>query len=106
MSEAKHTPGPWLVRNDGVTKPPEIWTAKGMLICRIAGQAPFDYRNATLVAAAPELLEGLKYLSAEVAGMIGIEEQAFRDLLGNTNVNCLKQRWLNAREAIAKAEGR
>lgn len=51
-----------------------------------------------------ELLEALKKLKAEVAGLVGIAE--LRPIIGNTNFNVLIQRWDEARAIIEKAEGR
>ena len=58
--KTKHTPGPW--KEDGF----KITDSKGKLICRVdseGGSDAFDMANARLIAAAPELLEGLKALA-------------------------------------------
>jgi hypothetical protein len=62
MSEPKFTPGPWAVnqRKDN----PEIWWTGGMLIAGIVGCAEFDFANAHLVAAAPDLYESLSEIVA------------------------------------------
>ena len=52
---AQHTPGPWLIEDDGEAQ--EIVTEDGRYA--IAWTTP---KNARLIAAAPELLEALKWL--------------------------------------------
>ena len=85
MSTAKHTPGPWRI-------------AKGKLLSGNLHLAYIDEApglghaaeaNATLLAAAPELLAALKRLMAEVVWSVPHEDT-------------LDQ----ARKAITKAEGR
>ena len=60
MSDVKHTPGPW----DHEFKPGcnrmEIW-ANGMKVAEVIGFAGFDFANARLIAAAPDLLAACKH---------------------------------------------
>ena len=63
MSESKHTPGPWEIRDVGYPKDNELWICKfqnviaKVSITRIDEQAE---ANARLIAAAPALLEALR----------------------------------------------
>lgn len=115
MSETKHTPGPW-VTDERHNYPCDIYanSENGEELIAIAcdlddGGAMTDEANARFIVRAcnshEELLAALKRLTAEIAGMIDIEEPELRRLLGNTNFACIQQRFLEAREAIAKAEG-
>lgn len=93
----KHTPGPWKIHDEGNTYPLEIFPAAGgTLIASVtkAANGPAGITqevgraNASLIAAAPELLELLKQFVSD------IEE---RDPIYPT--------WIDAaRAAIAKAE--
>jgi hypothetical protein len=69
-------------------KAPQVW-ADGMLVCKIPGLAGFDYDNARLIAAAPELLEALKS-ALQTAEFERHPHRGWQD---------------EARRAIAKAEG-
>ena len=88
MSE--HTKGPWAasVTYKGSSSELSIW-ADGMKIAHVAGLARFDYANAQLIAAAPDLLEALKGLL-----MVSLP----RDISGQRHID-------NAHAAIARAEG-
>lgn len=113
MSEAKHTPGPWSFRTDGVTGDNGIHAdgtgifAEAFADIRRAGEDARDeaHANARLIAAAPELLAALKKLTAEMVGIGGFGPE-IRELVGNTNWAVLTQRVQEAHAAIAKAEGR
>jgi hypothetical protein len=71
----------------------------GMDSGAVAGQ-----RNARLIATSPVLYDALSGLLGEVEGALGMEENALRGLLGNTNLACLKRRVEQARAALAKAK--
>jgi hypothetical protein len=93
---SNHTPGPWeatlyLSETDPPMKYPRVW-ANGMLICSIPAAARFDYANAKLIAAAPDLLEACK----------GMVIAATRTIDHETFVEALE----DIEKAIAKAEGR
>lgn len=84
MSEAKHTPGPWIL-----TESPVHYIGDGLETYEISSETKrqwiahtLELADARLIAAAPELLSMLKKLSSE-----SIVRQEVRDL-------------------IAKAEGR
>jgi hypothetical protein len=100
MNEPKHTPGPWRYLMKLVTY--DIWSDSygKVAYCYTTDcdkYSPSDSTaraNARLIAAAPEMLEALKYLTAEVD-------------------HCVNNGWLRkqpqykaALAAIAKAQGR
>jgi hypothetical protein len=53
-------------------------------------------------ARAEALGDALRGLQADVKGVLRLEEQAIRELVGNTNVSCIKH-WLQAAEDALKA---
>lgn len=93
--EVKHTPGPWTAH-----RTPSGFSISGVRLLallpvtasskKIVGQQP---ANAHLIAAAPELLEALEGLLADIS-----EYQAINNLSGEKNYWQVK-----ARTAIAKA---
>lgn len=92
----KHTPGPWVVAEDVFNDRPEIRDRDGRLIAVVMAHYPMSATtqsaNARLIAAAPELLEALKWLNAE-----------FDDDFGG--VLFTRNDFERVRKAIAKAEG-
>lgn len=98
MSEAKHTPGPWVI--DHETRPAEVCCIYGTnhpnSFVYVRGALGYwsadrdeNMANATLIAAAPELLEALRELLAEAEDGIATSPLARS----------------KARAAIAKATG-
>lgn len=66
MSQTAHTPGPWAY--DG---PPEniiVWSGPESRVCFMTSDGPAA-ANACLIAAAPELLEALKYARRFLRGL-------------------------------------
>lgn len=107
MSNAKHTPGPWVILkeyNDSVevsaSRPYRIdnISANTPLICYVYQHPKFNgfspQANANLIAAAPELLEALRL-------MVALEEENLRS--GDDIDVCFELE--SARTAIAKATG-
>lgn len=101
--EAKHTPGPWEILdtyeadllNEGRPRRETVWEISN----RDAGNSPAyatSAADASLIAAAPELLEAL-----QVAVFAMGAQGANHDLR-----HPLRPAWEQARAAIAKAEGR
>ena len=96
----KHTPGPWSVSDYSKY---HVVMPNGRLLCStgvgVSGGHPDrkeDYANARLISAAPDLLEALKGLLADIE-----EYQSINKLGGENN------HWqVISRAAIAKAEGR
>ena len=96
----EHTPGPWEAKLDGDVW--QVWGTRaeepehmGREICSILDtdeEAPFDAR---LIATAPELLEALKALEADLHACMPID--LVRHFGAARNM---------ARSIIAKAEGR
>jgi len=60
---AKHTPGPWMA-GPMVGESDTIWIGNGdgyvAQVTRIDGLEPIDWADATLIAAAPDLLAALR----------------------------------------------
>jgi hypothetical protein len=103
---SKHTPGPWTyykIRNgnmmvgtvDNSTDIAEV----------LIDNEEMDKPDACLIAAAPELLEALEQLTANVRGCWQMAEWAIREAVGNTNYHCVQDKLEQARAAIAKARG-
>jgi len=97
-----HTPGPWTIREEGRTfsdKPNGVFRidAPSGLPVASAKSPKWDRReakrNALLVSAAPELLEALKDIQANLTGRDYFWERVERSLE-------------TCKEAIAKAEGK
>lgn len=99
---SKHTPGPWLLRDD------EFVSVPGCVIC-VAPEEDLERSraawpaNARLIAAAPEMLEALKAaLAAPIIYTGGGEDESIDDC-GLVGVQPIRDK---IRGAIAKAEGR
>ena len=92
MNSFKHTPGPWVAPLDNAgSKGRAVWTADGssmICVCQSAGVSlGGEQANARLCAAAPDLLDALRLIMADVAG-------------------CQKEiKYEAARSAITKATG-
>lgn len=52
-----------------------------------------------------DLIDALKSLRNDVAGLLGMCEPAIRVAAGHTNVNCIHRRLQEADMALARAEG-
>ena len=98
---SRHTPGPWVVRHDDM-----VCSKEGRIIAdcestsynmRPAPPIAEDKANARLIAAAPELLEGLKQLLAMQIDCDGVTVKI-------ADYHCHQTR--QAQAAINKAEGR
>jgi hypothetical protein len=102
---SKHTPAPWNVEIDVVNDGDiSIFTSEMEMVAEVAvrtspeeGGAPFrevGFANARLIAAAPELLEALKFIRTTLRGiepsMLSLDDRLGLDM---------------AEAAIAKAEG-
>jgi hypothetical protein len=89
-----HTPGPWQALSTEI-----VSTARPDHDCVVADVLSEDYEaDARLIAAAPELLHGLKAAVASIVELAQYEEAA-RDMAATG--------WFDdAVKAIAKAEGR
>jgi len=109
MKEAKHTPGPWLYREDkggGYEVfpynggPPEIgeWAE----ICTISEYNKDPEADARLIAAAPDLLEALEAVTSSCTSSdVPMSEGQTRIVTAPSRDSLVK-----ARAAIAKAKGR
>lgn len=120
MNEVKHTPGPWQVQAmEFSADHPDYGVAYvigenlgGLVGAALPWPTELDNgafsrveANARLIAAAPEMLEALRKLAAEVGGLRAFEAE-MRAELGNTNWSVLMKRLADADATIAKAEGR
>ena len=89
----KHTPGPWKIGTPPPNGEQTVGTDQGLMVAvATTGAGVQTKANASLIAAAPDLLEALqdceRVMSAELKGLLVIQPE-------------LK----NARAAIAKATG-
>lgn len=98
MNNTKHTPGPWIVYKSGVWSPPKMRGEQINIIanCNTQNLDGCDLANATLIAAAPELLEALK----------AIVKEYVNDLWNCVDPSISQDNIEKAKLAIAKAEGK
>ena len=66
MSTVKHTPGPWEVRDYGLTTV-EITNGSGLVICEVGNTSMEDKANARLITAGPCLLGALQEARQKIA---------------------------------------
>lgn len=92
MNEFKGTPGRWIKRGDGIVAPGNIEVA---VVVNFQDDEAMD-ADATLIAAAPELLEALQLLMAEQTGG--------NKSCGHNGFICMCS-YNKARAAISKALG-
>lgn len=85
---AKHTPGPWNVSVDGYIE------STDSIIASLCDETESSYANASLIAAAPDLLEALDTLLL-VVGLTAFKHEGQRKVL--------EEAADLARSAIAKA---
>jgi hypothetical protein len=99
----KQTPGPWTVEDpfDGKVQGPAIW-ANGILIGQVAGLAPFDFTNARLIAAAPDLLTACEVASMQIRRFVETVER-----MSHLDLNTGEMIWVAhvLSIAIVKAKG-
>lgn len=75
---AAHTPGPWHVEARGNTGA-EVRSSTGTLLAAVRGIASIKYRNAYVMAAAPEMLDALTEAEAAVDNWITSDEPCCDD---------------------------
>ena len=113
MSEAKHTPGPWLIEpdhidDDGAYSEPSIWSTpddsgKQFAIATIRIGLLGSAANAHLIAAAPELLEACKEMVRRFTGLF--DSYARKTYAEGSNPDSdLELSLINAKSAIQKAD--
>jgi hypothetical protein len=95
--ELKHTPGPWIIRHEGVWS---VGTDHEMTALVYGCTDKEEEANAHLIAAAPELLEALKAMVDKFDSEIHNEYDGTRLLEGRLSEANF------ARRIIDKAEGR
>lgn len=100
--EAKHTPGPWFIKETGQWPETNHWMGiysenkKTYWIAKVEGWGEEAEANARLMSAAPEMLEALEtLLSAKEMKEIGAQEYPATK----------EKAWNMARAAITKAKG-
>jgi hypothetical protein len=70
MTQSKHTPGPWRHSKGGPNGCPVVGTDRGLMVCMLSHSVNIPTHieqakaNASLIAAAPEMLEALKEAQA------------------------------------------
>lgn len=99
MSDKKHTPGPWEVEIDGdlaISVQPIATVVSVYDGSETNEKKQIDLANASLIAAAPELLGAVDWIARTV-------HQAHHD--GEIET-CQKNTCCHARTVIAKAEGK
>lgn len=87
---AKHTPGPWTANGSETTSVTWVSNSKGHRICTMQ-RSEFDWSNALLIAASPNLLVALEAIIKMIGPYAG---------QGRMDAEIS-----NARAAIAKAKG-
>jgi hypothetical protein len=94
-TKVAHTPGPWTARESSLSQDGNLWFIHADITRAHSGRVAeaWNEANASLVAAAPELLEALREVVASWDGT--------RDVIGPT----IKAKLARADAAIAKAEG-
>lgn len=105
---SKHTHGPWVVeerKGEFFIGPLDRVSSRVEAVVVSFGASSARMANARLIAAAPEILEALSSLNAEVSAIGGFAFDVKR-LLGDEHWDRLINAVGDARKAIAKAEGR
>ena len=102
MSEAKHTPGPWMPFHKPATDfMPEVfeihYSNDGECVAEIVHKSA----DAKLIAAAPNMLEALEYAEKELTGIYNLCKE-YREEIGVTVEQF--RRLDTIRETIAKAK--
>jgi hypothetical protein len=84
----KHTKGPWEVKSYSNSNKKFVVTKHGTIIHEFVDALAVDVSNAQLIAAAPELLEALKYaiqdledLKRQGVNMQGVSLKAFKNAI-------------------------
>lgn len=94
MTDLKHTPGPWSIRESSTHV--SVIGANGEALFHDCKSIPLVLEDARLIAAAPELLEALDGMLQIYGG-----NKDWNGLKSSTELDCIEQ----ARAAIAKATG-
>jgi len=112
--EVKWTPGPWVgtepdpfdditIQRDGTGL--AIAAVVNGAFRRMGGKYAEHLANARLIAAAPELFEALRYLSAIMACDSDAEAEETAEQLEIADPSGFIEAWRNARAALSKATG-
>lgn len=97
MSETKFTPGPWRYVPWHVEEgPPAVRSSEDWIVCTTASDD-----DARLIAAAPEMYEAL-----ETVAQLLRDHHADQGAEDGWQNEELRDAWVAARDALAKAEGR
>lgn len=106
MAQAKHTPGPWTVRETATHV--TVIGANGEALFHDDKRIPIVVEDARLIAAAPELLESHEPEREGSDFLDWIADQLVHVYGESENVDfviCLRRRAAKARAAITKALG-
>jgi hypothetical protein len=98
MTQAKHTPGPWIIDRNGDVNHHSYFVSD-FPIAMVSGPLTDKAANARLIAAAPDLLEALIETSSSLRQCFECDEDA-ADAYGIT------EQLKKADSAIAKATGK
>jgi len=72
--KTKHTPGPWKVVGESTLNIISYHIPKGRKICSLLSQSTEDFKNAALIAAAPEMLEMLETILNETDDAVWVSK--------------------------------
>ena len=102
-ANAKHTPGPWKMKKDRFSQ--SVWAGNDRIAEMMGWGKQRRRANARLIAAAPALLEALRFCLEIMEEQAGDEH--FIDCPGTAEMNGGKMTCpiCEARAAIAQAEG-
>ena len=92
----KHTKGPWKVMGESTLSIISYHIPKGRKICSLLNQSTEDYKNAALIAAAPEMFEVLQLIGT--IANVGLETDG-------DYKNRMKRISEHATEILKKARG-
>lgn len=89
MSNAKHTPGPWIARGTG-THWVQTPGARGSVICHVSGNPDRTEEqeavDAALIAAAPDLLFFARRVAVALPGELGALIHEAHTLIARTEI--------------------
>ena len=85
--KAKHTPGPW--KAEAIEGNVIVFDSNHHCVCEVAYSGPKN-ANAKLIAAAPDMLESLKYI-AKLLGSLKVPQGETEDMAYSEAVKAIKK---------------